>query len=136
MESRVFKNLTRGAWSVQTRVSGQWRTVAHAQGAAVSDAVFYVSEASRLRCAAAGKREVHAWVNGNLSAVVGFKLVDKYATADLVDAFAAIAVDSVSDLQRSVSYRPFERSHFRDRATGAIVETAARAHFTDQCSVD
>jgi hypothetical protein len=138
MESRVFKNLTRGAWSVQIRVDGKFRTVAHAQGAAVSAAVFYASEASRLRCLAANKKEVHAWTTGNLTAVVGFKLVDKYATPELVDAFAAVSADSISDLPVSVSYRPRERSHFRIRSTLEIVATAARAHFTADggCTVE
>ena len=136
---RVFKNLNRpGFWSVQMRTEGAWRTVAHARGVVVSGATFYASEAARLRCAAAHKREVHAWTQGELVACVDARPVDKWSTPDIVAALSRASVAAISPLPVSVSYRPFERSDFRVRSTLAIVRAAPRAAFTfpHGCTVD
>src|SRR3954470_4180955 len=89
LQVRVFRNLSRDAWSVQARVSGAWRTVAHTAAVTVSGATFYHSEAARLRCAAKHVREVHAWIAGGLSAVSEFRLVEKWQNPEIQSAFAA-----------------------------------------------
>jgi len=124
LQVRVFRNLSRDAWSVQARTQGAWRTVAHASAVMVDNASFYHSEAARVRCAAKHVREVHAWISGDLSAVAEFRLVEKWQTPEIESAFAAASVSSISDLQRGVTYRPFERGGFFLRCNGEQVTTA------------
>lgn len=137
MKVRVFRNLTRGVWSIQTRTAGAWRTIAHAPQASLSGASFYVSEASRVRCAAAGKREVHAWVEGDLVAVHGAKLVAKWTTPEIESAMAERATGALVSLADRVTYSPFTRGDFHKRGTGESVATAERVTFTmgEGCSV-
>ena len=56
----VYRNLTRRAWSV--RAGG--RVVGHVTAIALRAVVLRTSEASRLRCARLGIRDVHAWARG------------------------------------------------------------------------
>jgi hypothetical protein len=124
LQVRVFRNLSRDAWSVQARTQGAWRTVAHASAVTVQGATFYHSEAARVRCAAKHVREVHAWISGDLSAVAGCTLVAKWCTPELEAAFAAASVSSISDLPRGVSYRPFDRAGFFIRDSGESIASA------------
>lgn len=124
---RVFRNLTRDAWSIQTRTAGAWRTVAHASAVAVDDATFYASEASRIRCAATGQREVHAWIQGTLSAVTDCAPVAKWKTAEISAELAAADCAEISALPHGVNYRPFVESGFRMRQSGEIVKHAPHA---------
>ncbi|XAI96026.1 hypothetical protein [Microcystis phage Mwe-JY26] len=71
MQVRVFRNLTRRCYSIQARVNGAWRTVAHAQSVLLTGARFHVSETGRQRVIRTGKKTVHAWVEGKLSAYNG-----------------------------------------------------------------
>lgn len=130
MRVRIFRNLTRNAWSIQTKAQGAWRTVGHAGEVAVINAKFHHSEATRARIVATGSREVHAWVEGDLSAVGPVGLVEKWTDAAIVAAFAAAGSAMVEDRPVGVTYRPFERGGFYVRATGAAVATAPAVSFT------
>ena len=138
MQVRVFKNLTRAAWSIQTKTQGAWRTIGHASAAMIDNATFYVSEASRLRCAAKGQREVHAWIQGELTSVADCKMVDKWLSDEIAASIASSATGQIAALPRGVTYRPFVESGFRVRATGQIVETAPRAvcSYASGCTID
>jgi hypothetical protein len=59
-DADVYRNLTRGAWSV--RVGG--RVVGHVPAIALAGVALRASEASRLRCLRLGIRDVHAWARG------------------------------------------------------------------------
>ena len=61
----VYKNLHNGKWSIRDRSTG--RVVAHVDECAVSDAQFVVQEAGRRRVLEEGRKNVHAFVRGNLS---------------------------------------------------------------------
>lgn len=56
----VYRNLTRGSWSV--RVEG--RVVGHVPAIALVGVTLRASEAARLRCLRTGSRDVHAWARG------------------------------------------------------------------------
>jgi len=127
MQVRVFRNLNRAAWSIQTRTQGAWRTIAHAAAVMVNDAAFNASEACRVRCAAKQVREVHAWIQGELAAVVDCTLVAKWSNDSIVAAIADSTTVSIVDLPRGVTYRPFVESDFRVRETGEIVKRAPHA---------
>lgn len=66
---RVYRNLNARAFSVQARVDGRWRVVAHVRDIEVHDARWYVSHSTRCRSLAAGQRSVHAWAEGVLVAL-------------------------------------------------------------------
>ncbi|WP_082559192.1 hypothetical protein [Methylobacterium sp. Leaf94] len=61
--SDVYRNLTRGAWSV--RVGG--RVVGHVPAIVLADVVLRASEAGRQRCLRTGARDVHAWASGKVA---------------------------------------------------------------------
>lgn len=67
---RVFRNLTRSCFSIQARTPLGWRTVAHASEVLATGAGFKVHEAGRQRVLATGRKQVHAWVCGELVAWV------------------------------------------------------------------
>jgi hypothetical protein len=56
----VYRNLTRGSWSV--RVEG--RVVGHVPAIALIGVTLRASDAARLRCLRTGARDVHAWARG------------------------------------------------------------------------
>lgn len=72
MQVRVFRNLTRKCYSIQARIPRKgWRTVAHAEAVEVIMANFHVSQAGRDSVLRTGKKVIHAWVQGYLSAWTG-----------------------------------------------------------------
>lgn len=66
MKVRVFRNLTRDCYSVQAKGPAGWRTVAHASEVTLWGAAFEVSQAGRKRVLESGKKQVHAFVRGEL----------------------------------------------------------------------
>jgi hypothetical protein len=63
---RVYWNLHRGGWSVQTRsgADGGWRVACHADVVRLHEATTSVSEAGRQRVLRERKKNVHAYVIG------------------------------------------------------------------------
>ena len=103
----------------------------------VNYATFFVSEASRLRCAARGAKEVHAWINGTLSAIVDAEPVEKWSTPEIAQALANAKAKTINPLPKGVTYRPFVEGGFRRRDTGEIVLQAPRAvcRMADGCTI-
>lgn len=66
MQVKVFRNLTKGCYSIQARGPKGFRTVAHADTVELADVAFKVSEAGRQRVLSTGKKQVHAFVCGTL----------------------------------------------------------------------
>lgn len=66
MQVKVFRNLTKGCYSIQARGPKGFRTVAHADTVELADVTFKVSEAGRQRVLSTGKKQVHAFVCGTL----------------------------------------------------------------------
>ncbi len=65
---RVYRNIRRACWSIQQRDGSKgWRVVAHATWAHLTDASFVVSQAGRARVLRQGRKNVHAYVVGNLT---------------------------------------------------------------------
>ena len=62
---RVYRNLHRDCLSVQARVNGAWRVVAHRDSVNLSNVTFKVSEAGRQRALREGRKNVHAFVVGS-----------------------------------------------------------------------
>ncbi len=85
--------------------------VAHAKGAALDDAKTIVSQAGRERVFREGRKNVHAYIEGNLHAVQDVQMRYEYD----------MGVHHVSDVEQVVSfgqyweavrYNPYEVAHF------------------------
>lgn len=68
---RVYRNLHRACWSVQTKVkvnrSHIWKVAGWADAVAMENAVFVVYEKGRKRVLATGRKNVHSFVVGRFA---------------------------------------------------------------------
>ena len=63
---RIYFNLRTKTLSLQTKVNGQWKVTAHPFTAYLKNVKFKVSEAGRQRVLQQKRKNVHAWVTGEL----------------------------------------------------------------------
>ena len=103
----VYRNRTRarGCWSVRDH----GRVVGHAPALALAGCRLRVVETARQRVLRTGRREVHAWISGDL--------------IEAVPPAGAVLI----------GYRP-EEAGFRRRDTGAVVTTAPAVFFLEDGS--
>lgn len=73
---RIYFNLHKKLLSVQAKVDGRWKVVAHVEDAYVRNATFKVSEAGRQRVIKEKRKNVHAYILGELEAEISY-LSDK-----------------------------------------------------------
>ena len=67
MRVRVYKNLHTGTLSMQTLIKGKgWRVHSHPRHVNLSNVKFVVREAGRLRVLKEKRKNVHAWIEGDL----------------------------------------------------------------------
>ena len=64
---RVYRNLRNGLMSVQAYVGKKWLVVGHVESLLLYDAEFKVSEAGRKRVIEQKRKNVHAFVYGELA---------------------------------------------------------------------
>lgn len=66
---RVYKNLTRGGYSIQEYVTGKgWRVIDHADAVILEHCTFIVNQKGRERVVREKKKYVHAFIQGALLA--------------------------------------------------------------------
>ena len=119
MQTRVYRNLNNGRWSLKQQVAGKWIVVGHCEACVIDGALPFVSIKSRTRCVAKKQREVHAWVEGTLSRMpsgfVSFQgrpVSHRGMASDPFDAYYDQGWVE-GNLSRSiVTYHPFERDCF------------------------
>ena len=63
---RIYFNLHKKTLSLQTKVNGRWKVTAHQFTAYLKNAKFKVSEAGRQRVLQQKRKNVHAFVTGEL----------------------------------------------------------------------
>jgi hypothetical protein len=63
---RVYRNLANGLLSVQSKIKGSWKVAGHAESLLLYDVDFKVSEKGRQRVITHKRKNVHAFVYGNL----------------------------------------------------------------------
>lgn len=66
MNVRIYFNLRTKTLSLQTKVNGQWKVTAHPFTAYLKNVKFKVSEAGRQRVLQQRRKNVHAFVTGEL----------------------------------------------------------------------
>jgi hypothetical protein len=63
---RIYYNLHKKMLSVQTKVNGQWKVTAHQSAAFLKNVTFRVSESGRQRVLKEKRKNVHAFITGEL----------------------------------------------------------------------
>jgi hypothetical protein len=71
---RVYFNLHKKMLSVQTKQNGQWKLIGHAEDVYLHNVAFKVSEAGRQRVIKNKRKNVHAFIVGEITD--GFKSLD------------------------------------------------------------
>lgn len=90
---RVYRNLHRKMYSIQTYVKGRgWRVTGHAECVTLGHVTFKVNEAGRQRVNKENRKNVHAYILGVLT-----HLPDPY---------------SFQDVANRVTYNPYEMETF------------------------
>jgi hypothetical protein len=100
---QVYRNLTRGDWSI--RAGG--KVIGHVDACLLGDVTFHVGELSRQRVIRNHSREVHAWAVGEL-----------------------LEGPAPAGERIPITYRPFEGGSFVRRDNGAPIAGAAFVDFT------
>lgn len=90
---RVYWNLHKKLWSIQTKTPKGWRVTAHLKALALHDCSFSVSAAGRSRVLKERRKNVHAFIVGNLRQSTPVRL-------------------SAHPSGRSVNYSPLRAAHF------------------------
>jgi hypothetical protein len=62
---RVYRNLTRGDFSVQGKVNGSWKVIDHVDKITLRNPRFLVSESGRRRVVRERRKNVHAKIEGD-----------------------------------------------------------------------
>lgn len=109
---RVFKNPQRGCYSIMQ----DGRIKASARQIRLRDAEFTVRESGRLRMLRDNRRNVHAWVVGEL--------------IDFLHPDAAGNLESAAG--RTATYNPHRYSSFVDRDTETPLRSAQWVHFDER----
>lgn len=99
----IYRNLHNGKWSI--RDGGL--IIGHADGVLVKDAALIVNEAGRLRVIREKRKNVHAFVRGDLTAVSGFV---KFKGRGLPAGIEKI--HTIGRLDRRASYNPYKAGAF------------------------
>ena len=100
MRVQAYRNLTRNKWSL--KVSG--KVVGHCSSLTLSAVTVRLSEKSRQRLLAKPARDVHAWLEGELTSVTGFVPFEGRSVT--------VSGDVLPVSGRTITYHPFERSDF------------------------
>jgi hypothetical protein len=103
MKVRIYYNLHRKQLSVQSKTAKGWRVVNHASRVTLENVRFKVSEAGRQRVLRERKKNVHAFIEGDLVLDGGGD---------------PIAADTL------VSYNPYLRGSFYERNSMEAIDKA------------
>jgi hypothetical protein len=109
MKVKVYRNLHRGCWSVMDAKTR--RVIEHRTDLMLKDATFQVQESGRQRVLRERKKNVHAFISG--------ELVDNVPWDDLCELPASA----------EVSYNPYRMGSFYKRETGEPIRKAQAVLF-------
>lgn len=128
MDTRVYKNLNTGLWSLKQKVDGKWVVVGHAASVTLNKVTPYVSDARHEHVRSGNYREVFAWLVGELVDVDGV-VPYKGREPRTADAFAHRPRNRCLD---RVTFHPFAevKRGFFYADTGVEFEYAPTCHFT------
>jgi len=132
MKVEVYFNLHRKVWSVRNAKTK--RLVGHASRLLLRDATFKVSEAGRQRVLRERKKNVHAFVRGELEAAAwGFVMLDHQSIGtewNLCKRSNNAYARAANRLGEEVSYNPYKGPSFYRKWDGAEVAEADMVYMT------
>lgn len=138
MRVEVYYNLHSGRWSVRA-LDGEHRgrVVAHAAQVTISDAEFAVSEAGRQRVIREQRKNVHAFVRGELLQIGGasWRYVIPEAELEGVPFIPVAEMDVDTSERDRVSYNPYKAPAFYRKDTGEFLTGARVVYLNDDRSV-
>lgn len=117
MRVRVYYNLRTKRWSIKA-MSGSFKgkVIAHAEGVMLSDAKTVVSEKGRQRVMREKRKNVHAYIDGTLEAVQGWRAWRMWACPDGVQLSPHMedveAPGAPWEYWERVYYNPYKVEHF------------------------
>ena len=94
---RVYWNFHRKIYSVQLKVDGRWKVAAHLSYFSIRNPIYRVSQAGRARVLREGRKNVHAYIYGELL---------RWSESDVLD------IAMASTFEERVSYNPREADTF------------------------
>ena len=103
---RIYFNLHKKLFSVQTKVDGRWKVASHCGAIALRDASFKVSQAGRKRVLAEKRKNVHAFVEGYTCSLEEYTYITDVAAA------------------AAITYNPYKHTSFVARHDGRPVHEA------------
>lgn len=125
---RIYFNLHNGLWSIKD-VNGL--VVGHAEEILLTNVTPVVSEAGRKRVLEEKRKNVHAYLKGQVSSVSGFK---SYKDRELQLADGGLEETFVQGVDFTpISYNPYRKDHFFYRESEAPY-TGSRYAFLDHLS--
>ena len=128
MKTRVYANLNKpGYWSIKMRIDGEWVVIGHATNVGLINCASHVG-GSHDRLRRECKREVFAWIEGELHHVEGF-VSYKGRAFTLVD--DPIDYGWSDDDLSPITFRPFEKQRrgFFWVSDGDEMDYAHRCYF-------
>jgi hypothetical protein len=114
MRVRVYWNIRKKCFSVQTKEKRGWRLWLHTDQIWLDAPQFHVSQAGNARVRREGRKNVHAFIEGTEDPLIDWGM-----------ALEEFAEDSIE-----VTYDPYKHLWFVDRATGELVFGAQEALLT------
>lgn len=108
----VYRNLHKSKWSVKNKATN--RVTMHRNKLVMRNCIFWVSEAGRIRVLKSKQKNVHAMVRGSL---------------------CNEALPQNLNGWTEVSYNPYLKSKFYEKATGKEIQKADKVAFTSNMKV-
>lgn len=126
MRVEIYYNLHRACWSVRALEGpDKGLVLGYCDSALVAGATFNVLPAGHAKVLREGRKNVHAFVRGRLMAADGW--TPRQALVLRPEALSSRTVQYVACVVegRAVTYRPTEAPYFKDRQSGARVDSAS-----------
>lgn len=107
MRVEVYRNLHTGTWSVRALEGpSKGRVISHPKAICLKNCTLVVQPAGNARVRNEGRKNVHAFVRGEVMMAHDHSIMEPYADAD------------------QVTYNPYENTTFVDKETGEPVTEA------------
>jgi len=117
MKVEIYRNLHKNCWSVRDNKTG--KVIDHVRNIHIKDATLVVRPAGRARVLQEGRKNVHAFVKGEVSTWESKSAIS-----------IPLLVDGVPLHICEVVYNPYDHSSFVEKVTGKPVFTATHIFLT------
>lgn len=127
MNYLVYRNLRKGNWSIMSRATQH--VVAHSDELVLWDVCPIVSEKGRQRVLMESRKNVHAFIAGNVCNGQDNQIMP-YKGRAVVTVSSTAPVGIADDEWETVTYNPYRCGYFYSPTHNARLKTASYAKFT------